>query len=60
MKNITELSLKNRDLVWYFVIVTFIAGMRALRDYQLKFDAAAETSNLLSTGVDKMAAQVAE
>ena len=27
MKNITELSLKNRDLVWYFVIVTFIAGI---------------------------------
>ena len=27
MKNVTELSLKNRDLVWYFVIVTFIAGI---------------------------------
>ena len=27
MNRITEIALKNRDLVWYFVIVTFIAGM---------------------------------
>ncbi len=27
MNRITEISLKNRDLVWYFVIVTFIAGI---------------------------------
>ena len=27
MNRITEIALKNRDLVWYFVIVTFIAGI---------------------------------
>ena len=39
--------------------VTFVAGMRAFRDYQMKNDCAAETSNLLSTSVDKMAVSVA-
>ena len=39
--------------------VSFVAGMRALRDYQFKYDAAAETANLLSTGVEHMAAHVA-
>ena len=39
--------------------VSFVAGMRAFEDYQLKFDCAAETSNLLSTSVDKMAVSVA-
>ena len=38
--------------------VSFVAGMRALNDYQLKFDCAAETSNLLSTGVGRMAESV--
>ena len=27
MRNLTELSLKNKDLVWYFIIVVFIAGI---------------------------------
>ena len=27
MNRITEIALKNRDLVWYFVIVAFIAGI---------------------------------
>lgn len=27
MKNLTELSLKNKDLVWYFIIVVFFAGI---------------------------------
>lgn len=27
MRNLTELSLKNKDLVWYFIIVIFIAGI---------------------------------
>jgi multidrug efflux pump len=27
MKNLTELSLKNRSLVWYFIVVVFIAGI---------------------------------
>ncbi|WP_182188120.1 efflux RND transporter permease subunit [Pectinatus frisingensis] len=27
MKNLTELSLKNKDLVWYFIIVVIIAGI---------------------------------
>lgn len=39
--------------------VSFVAGIRAFEDYQLKFDCAAETSNLLSTSVDKMAVSVA-
>lgn len=39
--------------------VSFVAGMRALNDYRQKYDCAQETSNLLSTSVDKMAAQVA-
>ena len=34
--------------------VCFVAGMRAFRDYQLKFDCAAATANLFSTSVDKM------
>ena len=38
--------------------VSFLAGMRAYRDYQSKFDCAQETSNLLSTGVENMAAHV--
>ena len=39
--------------------VSFLAGRRALEDYRLRYDAAAETSNLLSTGVEQMAAHVA-
>ncbi|SEJ17981.1 Multidrug efflux pump subunit AcrB [Propionispira arboris] len=27
MKNLTEIALKNKDLVWYFIIITFIAGI---------------------------------
>ena len=27
MINLTEVSLKNRSLVWYFIIVTIIAGV---------------------------------
>ena len=27
MKNLTELSLNNRPLIWYFIIVTFIGGV---------------------------------
>ncbi len=27
MRNLTEVSLKNKDLVWYFIIVFFIAGI---------------------------------
>lgn len=27
MRNLTELSLKNKDLVWYFIVVIFIAGI---------------------------------
>ena len=27
MRNLSELSLKNRDLVWYFIIVVFLAGI---------------------------------
>lgn len=27
MKNLTELSLKNKDLVWYFIIIIFIIGI---------------------------------
>lgn len=27
MRNLTELSLKNKDLVWYFIIVVIIAGI---------------------------------
>ena len=27
MRNLTEVSLKNRDLVWYFIIVVFVAGI---------------------------------
>lgn len=27
MKNLTEVSLKNRDLVWYTIIVVFLAGI---------------------------------
>lgn len=27
MKNLTELSLNNRSLVWYFIVVTFIGGI---------------------------------
>ncbi|WP_196593124.1 efflux RND transporter permease subunit [Pectinatus sottacetonis] len=27
MKNLTEISLKNKTLVWYFIIVIFIAGI---------------------------------
>ena len=29
MKNLTEVSLKNKILVWYFIIVTFIGGVFA-------------------------------
>lgn len=29
MRNLTEISLKNKDIVWYFVVVTFIAGIFA-------------------------------
>ena len=39
--------------------VSFVAGQRALKDYRLNYDCAHETSNLLSTGVDKMPGQVA-
>ena len=27
MKNLTEISLKNRSLVWYFIIMTMIMGV---------------------------------
>ena len=27
MRNLTEVSLKNRNLVWYFIVVIFIAGI---------------------------------
>ena len=27
MRNLTELSLKNRNLVWYFIVVAFIGGI---------------------------------
>ena len=27
MKNLTEVSLKNKNLVWYFIVVIFIAGI---------------------------------
>ena len=27
MKNLTEVSLKNRNLVWYFIVVIFLAGI---------------------------------
>lgn len=27
MRNLTEVSLKNKDLVWYFIVVIFIAGI---------------------------------
>ena len=27
MKNLTEVSLNNRALVWYFIIITFIGGI---------------------------------
>ena len=27
MRNLTELSLKNKTLVWYFIVVVFIAGI---------------------------------
>ena len=27
MRNLTEVSLKNRTLVWYFIIVTAIGGV---------------------------------
>lgn len=27
MRNLTEISLKNRNLVWYFIVVIFIAGV---------------------------------
>ena len=39
--------------------VSFLAGMRALNHYRTQFDCAAQTSNLLSTGVEQMAASVA-
>ena len=38
--------------------VTFLAGMRAYRDYQRKFDLAQEASNLLSTAVDNLPERV--
>ena len=27
MKNLAELSLKNKGLVWYFIIVVFVGGV---------------------------------
>ena len=27
MRNLTEVSLRNKGLVWYFIIVTFLAGI---------------------------------
>ena len=27
MRNLTEVSLKNKDLVWYFIVVAFLAGI---------------------------------
>lgn len=27
MRNLTEVSLKNRDLVWYVIAVVFVAGI---------------------------------
>ena len=27
MRNLTEVSLKNKDLVWYFILVVFLAGI---------------------------------
>ena len=27
MRNLTEVSLKNKDLVWYFIVVVFLAGI---------------------------------
>lgn len=38
--------------------VSFLAGMRALRDYQSKFDLSQQTSNLLSTSVQNLPAHV--
>ena len=28
MRNLTEVSLNNRPLVWYFIVVAFIGGQR--------------------------------
>ena len=38
--------------------VSFLAGMRAYRDYQAKYDLAQETSNLLSTSVENLPSHV--
>ena len=27
MRNLTEVSLKNKNLVWYFIVVIFFAGI---------------------------------
>lgn len=27
MRNLTEVSLRNKNLVWYFIVVIFIAGI---------------------------------
>ena len=39
--------------------VSFVAGMRALRDYQAMYDRAHETAALLSTSTDNLASHVA-
>nr|AIF26046.1 putative hypothetical protein CLDAP_14500 [uncultured bacterium Ad_125_D08] len=39
--------------------VSFVAGMRALRDYQAMYDRAHEAANLLSTSTDNLVGQVA-
>lgn len=39
--------------------VSFLAGMRAYRDYQQKYDLAQQTSNLLSTSVENLPEHVA-